>query len=145
MADLIKKTPWWFWLVSGLAFLWNLMGVGAFFADMTMSYDDMVANYGQVLADAAANQPGFVTVAYGVAVLGGAIGCLLLLLRNRMAIWALLASLICVLIQQGYSWFGTDVMSAVSSANKAMYVSVVIIAIFLVWFARSMTARGIVR
>lgn len=145
MADLLKKTPWWFWAVSGLAFLWNLMGVGAFFADVTMSYDDMVATYGQALADAAANQPSFVTVAYGIAVLGGAIGCLLLLLRSRMAMWPLLASLICVLIQQGYSWFGTDIMSTVSPANKAMYVSIVIVAIFLVWFARSMRTRGFLR
>ncbi|WP_371396876.1 hypothetical protein [Fretibacter rubidus] len=145
MANVITKTPWWFWVVSGLAFVWNLLGVGAFFADMSMSYDDMVTNYGTALADAAANQPGFITVAYGVAVLGGAIGCLLLLLRRKLALWPLLLSLICVLIQQGYSWFGTDVMSTVSAGNKAMYISIVIIAVFLVWFARAMTARTILR
>lgn len=139
------KAPWWFWLVSGLALLWNLMGVGAFFMDMNMSYEDMVTNYGQVLADAAAAQPTYVTIAYGIAVLAGALGCLLLLLRRRLAAVVLLVSLLAVIVQQAYSWLATDVMSAISAGNKAMYISIVIVALFLVWFARAMTARGILK
>lgn len=139
------KTPWWFWAVSGFMLLWNLMGVGAYITDATMSYEDMVKNYGQVLADAAAGQPAFVTGAYALAVFGGAIGCLLLLLRKKIAIWPLLLSLVCVLVQQGYSRFATDIMSEVDSANKIMYAMIVVIAIFLVWFAKAMTTRGILR
>jgi len=139
------KAPGWFWLVSGIALLWNLMGVGAYLYDMSMSHEDMVANYGQVMADAAAAQPSWVTLAYALAVFGGALGCLLLLLRKKIAIWPLIISLLCVLLQQGYSRFATDIMDAVPTSNKVMYAMVVIIAIFLVWFARKMTAKGIIR
>ena len=139
------KTPWWFWLISAVALLWNLMGVAAFLYDMSMSHEDMVKNYGQVLADAAAAQPVWVTAAYGVAVFAGALGSLLLLLRKKLAFWLLLISLLCVILQQAYSRFATDAMDAVSTANKVMYAMVVIIAIFLVWFARSMTAKRILR
>ncbi|WP_034388561.1 hypothetical protein [Hellea balneolensis] len=139
------KTPWWFWLVSGIALLWNLMGVGAYISDMNMSHADMVKNYGQALADAAQSQPAFVTGAYAFAVFGGALGCLLLLLRKKNAIWPLLISLLAVFVQQGYSWFGTDVMSSVPAANKVMYIAIVVVAILLVWFARKMTAKRILR
>jgi len=139
------RAPWWFWVVSIVALLWNLMGVGAYLYDMSMSHEDMVKNYGQVLADAAAAQPSWVTIAYALAVFGGALGCLLLLLRKKMAIWPLLISLICVLLQQGYSRFATDVMDAVPTSNKVMYAMVVVIALFLVWFARNMAAKGILK
>lgn len=139
-------TPWWFWLISGLMFLWNLMGVNAFRGDVTMSHADKVAMYGETLANAAANQPGFVTVAYGIAVIAGALGCLLLLLRSRHAFWLLALSLLCVIIQQAYMWLGAgDVMKSLSAGNKAMYMMIPIVSIFLVWFAKKMTARGILR
>lgn len=137
------RTPWWFWLISGVALLWNLMGVGAYISDMNMSYEDMVKNYGQALADAAQSQPAFVTGAYALAVFGGALGCLLLLLRKKIAIWPLIISLLAVLVQQGYSWFGTDVMASVPMGNKIMYISIVVIAVLLVWFARRMTTKRI--
>ncbi len=136
-------TPWWFWLVSAVALLWNLMGVGAYISDATMSHEDMVKNYGQVLADAAAAQPAWVTGAYAIAVFGGALGCLLLLLRKKIAVWPLLLSLIAVILQQGYMWLGSGVMSEVPTSNKVMYISIPIVAIFLVWFAKKMTAKGI--
>lgn len=145
MATVIGKprTPWWFWLVSGIALLWNLMGVGAYISDMRMSHEDMVKNYGQALADAAQSQPAFVTGAYAFAVFGGVLGCLLLLLRKKIAIWPLIISLIAVLIQQGYSWFGTDVMASLPMSNKIMYISIVVVAVLLVWFARVMTTKRI--
>lgn len=140
-----NKTPAWFWIVSGVALLWNLMGVGAFISDATMSQEDMVANYGQALADAAAAQPIWLTGAYAIAVFAGALGCLLLLLRKELAAPVLLISLIAVILQQGYMWLVSGVMSEIDMATKIMYISVPIIAVLLVLFARRMTARGILK
>ena len=110
-----------------------------------MSHEDMVEAYGQVLADAAAAQPAWVTGAYAIAVFAGALGCLLLLLRRKLATTVLSLSLIAVILQQGYMWLGSNVMSEVPSSNKAMYISIPIIAVLLVWFARRMTARNILK
>jgi len=140
-----NKTPVWFWIVSGVALLWNLMGVGAFISDATMSQEDMVANYGQALADAAAAQPIWLTGAYAIAVFAGALGCLLLLLRKKLATPVLLVSLLAVILQQGYMWLVSGIMSEVDMATKIMYISVPIVAILLVVFARRMTARGILK
>lgn len=140
-----NKTPAWFWIVSGVALLWNLMGVGAFISDATMSQEDMVANYGQALADAAAAQPIWLTGVYAIAVFVGALGYLLLLLRKKLAAPVLVVSLIAVILQQGYMWLVSGVMSEIDMATKIMYISVPIIAVLLVLFARRMTARGILR
>jgi len=139
------KTPWWFWAISGVMLLWNLMGVGAYISDTTMSQEDMIKNYGEALANAAAAQPIWVTVVYALAVFGGALGCLLLLLRKKIAVWPLIMSLVAVILQQGYMWLGSGVMSEVPSASKAMYISIPVLAAFLVWFARRMTAKGILK
>lgn len=140
-----NKTPVWFWIVSGVALLWNLMGVGAFISDATMSQEDMVANYGQALADAAAAQPVWVTLAYAIAVFAGALGCLLLLLRKKLAAPVLVLSLLAVILQQGYMWLFSGVMSEIDAATKAMYISIPVVAVLLVLFARRMTARGILK
>ena len=139
------KTPWWFWAISGVMLLWNLMGVWAYSQDVQMSHEDMVEIHGQALADAASAQPIWVTVVYALAVFGGALGCLLLLLRKKIAVWPLIMSLVAVILQQGYMWLGSGVMSEVPSASKAMYISIPVIAAFLVWFARRMTAKGILK
>jgi len=96
------KTPWWFWAISGVMLLWNLMGVWAYSQDVQMSHEDMVEIHGQALADAASAQPIWVTVVYALAVFGGALGCLLLLLRKKIAVWPLIMSLVAVILQQGY-------------------------------------------
>lgn len=121
------------------------MGVGAYLTDVTMSREDMIANYGQVMADAAALQPAWATGAYAIAVFAGALGCLLLLLRKKLAIWALLLSLAAVIVQQAYIWLLSGMISEIGAANKVMYISIPIIAILLVWFTKSMTTRGILK
>lgn len=145
MVSMGNKAPVWFWVVSGIALLWNLMGVGAYLTDVTMSREDMIANYGQVMADAAALQPAWATGAYAIAVFAGALGCLLLLLRKKLAIWALLLSLAAVIVQQAYIWLLSGMISEIGAANKVMYISIPIIAILLVWFTKSMTTRGILK
>ena len=36
-TQLSTKIPWWFWLITILALFWNLMGVGAFIADISVT------------------------------------------------------------------------------------------------------------
>jgi len=50
---------------------------------------------------------------------------------------------VCVAIQQINGWFVSGVMGEFSMANRLMYASIPIVSILLIWFARRMTARGI--
>jgi uncharacterized membrane protein len=137
-------TPWWFWAISGLALIWNLMGVGAYIMQATATPEDLVAAYGQTQADLMAAQPAWYTAVFALAVFAGALGCLLLLLRKAVAIWPLLLSLICVALQHIYfAMSGT--YEFVQGAEWTMVILVPVVAIFLVWFSRNMRARGILK
>jgi hypothetical protein len=139
-----SKAPWWFWLISGVALVWNLMGVGAYLNDARMSDAKLVETYGEILGQATIAQPAWVTAAYALAVFGGALGCLLLLFRKRIAIWPLIVSLIAVLVQQGYVWIASGVMAHIPTSSMVMYISIPLVAIFLVWFAKKMSIEQII-
>ena len=138
------NTPIWHWIISGLLFVWNLMGVGAFIMQMRSSPEKILADYGQVQADLIAAQPSWYPVIFGLAVFGGALGCLGLLLRKKWTSILLIVSLVAVIIQNIY--FGmAGVFEHIQGGQWAMSLMIPLIAVFLVWYARKMTAKGILR
>lgn len=133
--------PMWFWIVSILALLWNLMGVAAFVMQMNMSPEALAA----LPADQQALytlMPGWVTMAYAVAVFGGALGCLMLVLKKKLAVPLLVLSLLGVLAQMAYMFLLSDTFLVMGQAAMAMPIVIIVIAVFLVWFARLSVRRG---
>lgn len=88
------------WLLwAGIALLlWNLMGVGAFISQWSMSAAD-VAALPQVQRDLWVSMPGWTWAAYAVAVCAGLLGAIGVLMRKWWAALAFSLSLIAVLIQ----------------------------------------------
>src|SRR5690606_28081044 len=76
------KPAVWFWVVSVLALLWNMFGVMAFVSQMAMT-PDMLAQLPEAQRVAIETRPMWATIAFALAVFGGAIGSALLLIRSR--------------------------------------------------------------
>ena len=76
------KPPIWYWIISVIALVWNGMGVNAYLQQAydTESYRTM---YTQEQLDIAANLPAYITAAFAIAVFGGTLGSILLLLRKN--------------------------------------------------------------
>ncbi len=72
--------PRWFWMVSGVGLVWNLLGVAAFLGQMTMDLSSLPAAEWAFYE----STPVWATVAFAVAVSGGVLGCGALLLRRRL-------------------------------------------------------------
>jgi hypothetical protein len=91
------------WLLwAGIALLlWNLMGVGAFVSQWSMSADDIAA-LPQIQRDLWVSMPGWTWAAYAIAVIAGVLGAIGVLLRKWWAALAFSLSLIAVLIQFSY-------------------------------------------
>ena len=85
------KPPLWFWILSALLLVWNLLGVMAYVQEATMTAEALQA---MPAAERALLQsrPAWATAAFAFAVFGGASGCLLLLLRTRIAIAPILSN-----------------------------------------------------
>ena len=84
-----------FWIICGLGLAWNLMGCLNFITQMN---DDIVAQMPDLYQLIIKSRPIWATIAFAAAVFGGAVGCILLLLRRRVATQMLLVSLIGIVL-----------------------------------------------
>ena len=136
------KPPVWFWIVSILALLWNLMGVMSYLEQAYMT-DEMKAEYTAEQLTLMEGIPAWVTAAFAIAVWGGLLGCIALLFRKRWAKPLLMLSLIAILIQMAYSFFMTNAAEIYGLIRGIIIpLLVIIIGIALVQFARIAEKRN---
>lgn len=135
-----QKVPIWFWIVSTILLLWNIMGVMNFIGQVTMSQETIDA-LSDLEKSMKANRPIWATMAFGLAVFGGIVGSVLLLLKKKMAATLFMASLVGVITQFGESlittpreFFTTDVIG--------LTVTVIVFAFASVYFAKNAAKKG---
>lgn len=144
MSELTNKVPMWFWIVGILALIWNLIGASAYISQVTMGEAELSAMT-DAMRTLYESTPAWVNGAFAIAVFGGAIGSLLLLLRSKLAIWAFVASLAGVLAQQSYIFFGSKTLEVMGTSGAILPALVLVIAIALIVYARSSAAKGWLR
>ena len=126
--------PRWFYLIVGLALIWNLLGLMAFFMQINMS-PEVMASLPDAQQRLYAEQPAWVNWAFGGAVIFGVIGCMGLIFRKRWALPVLILSLADVALQQSYFFFLSDTFAVMGQQAMIMPLLVILVAVFLVWFA----------
>lgn len=143
MTDKVKvKPPVWFWIVSVLALIWNIMGVMAYLGNAYMT-DEMKAELPPEQLSLIENTPAWATAAFAIAVFAGLIGCIALLLRKKWARPVLLISLIGILVQMSYSFFMTNAPEVYGPVQGVvMPLLIIVIGIALVLLARSASSKG---
>ena len=130
-----KKPPLWFWIVSILALLWNLMGVLAYLGQAYMT-DEMKSEYSQEQLSLMESTPAWITAVFAIAVWGGLLGCIALILRKKWAKPVLLLSFIAIVIQMGYSFFMTNASEVYGAVQGIITpILVILIGAVLVQFA----------
>jgi len=135
MTNFKVKPPIWFWIVSAIALLWNAMGVNQYLgqayqteswrAALTDEQFEMVSNF-----------PSWLTAAFAIAVFSAVIASLGLLLRKKWAHRLFLISLIAVVIQMGY------ILIQGIHDSIEMTISIILFAVFLVWFSKKSISKG---
>jgi len=130
-----NKPPIWFWILSVLGLIWNGMGVNAYL-QQAYNTESFRAMYSPEQLEIVANQPSWLTAAFAIAVFAGALGCLALLLRKKLAINLILLSLLAVIVQIGYVLINNQ------ESNMVMTLMIIVFALFLVWFSRKSAANG---
>lgn len=128
------KAPVWFMIVAGVLFVWNLFGVMAYIMHVTMSPEALAA-LPEAQRQLYENTPVWATAAFAIAVNGGALGCLLLLLKKNLAGILLRLSLAAVLVQMFHSFFMSKSYEVLGPGSIIMPIMVIIIAIYLVMLA----------
>ncbi|TAJ70527.1 MAG: hypothetical protein EPO51_18590 [Phenylobacterium sp.] len=141
--DTSRSAPWHFWVVAAIAVLWN--GFGGY--DYTMShlqgetyYRQMGMTDGQIALMAAF--PGWMHAVWAIGVWGSVAGSLLLLLRMR---WAMHAFALSTLGAVGSLTYNLVTPGAAAVMSPVMPAIIVVICLFFVWYAWTMTKRGVLR
>ncbi len=141
-----NKVPVVFWIISIIALLWNLMGVGAFLFDSFMMTPKVIGVMEEPMKSFYENSPGWIKIPYGIATIGGLLGAILLLLRKKLALPVFVISLVAVIIQMAASLLATDAIE-VLGMQQAVIMPLFIVAIgaFLVYYSRKSIANNWIR
>lgn len=135
MAGWDIKPPLWFWIVAVLALFWEGAGCFAYVAQAGMSDADM-ARLPAAQQEIWRAMPAWAMSAYAVAVWVGLLGAIALLLRKAWARPLFLVSLLGALAQFGWTFLGSPILRTIGLADAITFPAVIIlIAVFLVWFA----------
>jgi hypothetical protein len=134
-----RAAPWSLWAVGGLAILWNGLGT-ILWAGTTFMPDAFLDAMPAAHRDYVSGLPLWSTLTWGLGVLGGAVGSILLLLRSRLAVPAFALSL-----------FGAAANTMVYFTNPPpagffslpLTLFIIGFALFLFWFAHFMERRGV--
>jgi hypothetical protein len=140
----MSQLPKWYLPVTIAALLWNLMGCGAYLSDVMLTAED-VAKMSADQQALYASRPAWAVAATAVAVWGGALGSLGLILRRRWALPLLSASLIGLVVQDVAMFVLSDVLKVYGSVVLGLQGLVLAIAVALLWFARVANAKGWLR
>lgn len=135
-AEAPRSTPWHFWVVAGVSLLWN--GYGA--TDYTMSHLQPDAWMTEAQKALLATYPSWMHGVWAVGVWGSALGALLLLLRSKWAFHAFAVSILGALGNLAYT-AATPAMRG----GIVLPIVIVVVCAFFIWFAQTMTKRGVLR
>ena len=133
----IVKVHWSFWLITIFMLIWNVMGCINFFMQMD---PDMVASYRETEQAIIQGRPVWATAAFAIAVFGGALGCLLLILKRSRAFYWFIASLVGVVV----SMVDTITIGVDFSMGEiaGIILMPLLVAVFLIWYSKYVAAKG---
>ncbi|KRB85759.1 hypothetical protein ASE00_03020 [Sphingomonas sp. Root710] len=133
--------PIWYWVVSAILLIWNLIGCGACANQMRMPPDKIAALPDQQ-RDAWLAMPATAKIAYVVAVGAGLLGAIALLLRSVAAGPLFIASLVGVIVQFGWFFIVYKGWSKLGASSAAFPGFIAIVALGQIAFACAAKAHG---
>jgi hypothetical protein len=137
------RTPWHLWVVGVIALLWNAIGAFDYVMTETKNAVYMSAFTPEQLAFFY-GFPAWVVAAWAIAVWGGVLGALLLLLRRRLAVWVFLASLVAMVVTTFHNYVLSNGLEIFRDAGSRGFTAVIFaIALGLFLYARAMHKRGV--
>ena len=129
-----------FWIICIIALLWNLMGLMTFFMEVFIS-PQALADLPEAERALYENTPVWIHLVFAIAVFGGTLGCVLLLMKNKLSIPFFVISLMAVLIQMTYWLFINDALEVHGPTSVVMPLLVISVAVFLAWYSSYVKAK----
>lgn len=137
-----NKPNVWFWVIAIISLLWNGMGVNQYL-QQAYNTDAFKAMYpDEKVMEMIQNTPSWVMGAFAIAVFGGLIGSIFLLLRKKIAKPLFLISLVAIVIQMFYNVFMSGSLDIYGPGAIIMPIMVIGFALFILWYTKKSEAKG---
>ena len=138
--ETVGGVHWSFWAIGAVTLIWNVMGVINFFVQMNA---DALASFPESHRAIIEGRPAWATGAFAIAVFGGALGCLLLLLRKSAAYYLFIASLLGVIVQLIHT-LGIAGSTIDFSPFEVLMIILMppVVAAFLIWYSKWAESKG---
>lgn len=137
-------TPRHLWIVGIIAVLWNLMGA----LDYTMMETKNAWYLGNFSPEQVAfyqNYPAWMVAFWALAVWGGLLGSVLLLMRKKLAVNVFLVSFICMLVSMVSNLRLSGAADMITGSGIAFTIAIFLISLFLYLYSRAMTRGRVLR
>ena len=135
--------PWHLWLIGIVGGLWSSIGVLSFMLTQ-MNVEAVMSRFPPQQREYFDSFPLWAVAFWAIGVFSGVIGCLLLLLRNRLAFHVLLGSVIGAIVSNLGGLFllgGMEVMRETDALG--ITVVPIVFAAFLAYYATAMSKKGV--
>ncbi len=132
---IIVVVHWSLWVIGGIGLIFNLMGCMNYISQMSA---ENVASMPDVYRVIVENRPAWGTGAFALAVFGGSLGCLLLLLRKSVAVYVFIVALVGVVVAQ-VPFLG---MAELPIAAWIGWLSQFVVGAFLIWYSIKSESKG---
>ena len=138
--ETVGRVHWSFWAIGAVTLVWNVIGVINFFMQMNA---DALASFPESHRAIVESRPAWATGAFAIAVFGGALGCLLLLLRKPAAYYLFIASLLGVVVQLIHTLGIARPTINFSPFDISMIILMpLVVAAFLIWYSKRAESKG---
>jgi hypothetical protein len=137
------RTPWHLWVVGVLAILWNSGGAYDYLMTQTQN-EAYMSNFSPEQLEFFYGFPSWLVAFWAIAVWGGVLGAVLLLLRKKLAVGVLLVSFLSMVVTTIHNFGlsnGLEVMGG--PGELALSASIFVFALLLYLYAKAMTNRGV--
>ena len=133
--------PWHLWAVGGLTLLWN--AVGGFSYTMTRLGMLEQLGMGEVEIAFFESHPVWANAFWALGVWGAIAGSLLILFRSRWAVTSIVVALIGLVGTTIFQYGMIEVPESLQSPGLTL--AIWITTLFMLWYARKMTAESVLR
>jgi hypothetical protein len=141
-APAASRTPWHLWVVGILVLLWDVVGAYDYLMTQTQN-ESYMSQFTPEQLEYFYGFPTWVVAFWALAIWGGLLGTILLLLRKRLAAPVLLGSFASMVVTSIYNFVLSDGLEVMGGTGAA-FTAVIFLVAFGIWFyARSMAKKGV--
>jgi len=133
-----------FWVIGVLALVWYLIGFAMYYGFVTATPEQLAEQLNDAQLAVITATPTWVTAANAAAVTFGVLACVLLLLRQKLAVPSFAISLAAAVVQDVYVFGMSDSVAAFGMQPVVIQGLVLLFGAALLWYAQQKKNAGVI-